>query len=61
MTTPKLSTIDNVSVNLLDVVTTCNQQSKQQVFKEKELIKTKGVEKWQQKKCLQKKFIEIIR
>jgi hypothetical protein len=31
------------------------------VFKERELVKAKGVEKWQQKECLRDLFIEIIK
>ncbi len=31
------------------------------MFKERELVKAKGVEKWQQKKCLRDLFIEIIK
>jgi hypothetical protein len=46
-----------VLVNVVAVVTTYNEQSKQQIFKE-ELVKAKGAEDWQQEKCL---FIEIVR
>jgi hypothetical protein len=31
------------------------------VFKEKELIKTKGAQDWQQEERLQDSFIEIVR
>jgi hypothetical protein len=31
------------------------------VFKEKELIKTKGAQDWQQEEHLQDSFIEIVR
>jgi hypothetical protein len=31
------------------------------VFKERELVKTKGVEEWQEKKHLQDSFIETIK
>jgi hypothetical protein len=33
----------------------------QQVFKEREPIKTKGVKKWQQEECLRDFFIEIVK
>ncbi len=39
-------------VNVVVVVTTYNEQSKQQIFKERELVKAKGAEDWQQEKCL---------
>jgi hypothetical protein len=44
MTTPKPPKIDNVPINEVVVVTTQSQQSEQQVFKERELVKTKWVE-----------------
>ncbi len=47
-TTFKLPKIDNMPVNVVVVVTTYNQQSKQQVFKEKESVKAKKYEEWQQ-------------
>jgi hypothetical protein len=31
------------------------------MFKERELVKAKGVEDWQQEECLQDSFIEIVR
>jgi hypothetical protein len=31
------------------------------VFKERELVKAKGVEDWQQEECLRDSFIEIVR
>ncbi len=31
------------------------------MLKERELVKTKGVEDWQQEKCLHDSFIETIR
>jgi hypothetical protein len=52
---------DNVLVNVLIVITTCNQQSEQHVFKERELVNTKGVKELQQEECLWDSFIEIIR
>jgi hypothetical protein len=48
MTTPKPIKTNNVQVNLVVIVTTCSQQPKQHVFKERELIKAKGVKDWQQ-------------
>ncbi len=48
MITPKSPKINNVPINVVGVVTTGNQRSEQHVFKEKEPIKTKGVEEWQQ-------------
>jgi hypothetical protein len=38
--------IDNVLVNVIVAITTCNQQSQQQVFKERESVKIKGVDEW---------------
>jgi hypothetical protein len=61
MTTPNLLKTNNVLVNVLGVITTHNQQLEQQVFKEKELVKAKGAEEWQQEECLQDYFIEIIK
>ncbi len=49
-TTLKLPKTNNVPFNVITIVTTCSQHSKQHVFKERELIKAKGVEDWQQKK-----------
>ncbi len=46
-TTPKSPTINNVPTNVAIVVTICNQQLEQQVFKERKLVKAKGVEDWQ--------------
>ncbi len=43
-TTPKPPKIDKVPINVIAIVTTCNQQLEQHVFKEKETIKAKGVE-----------------
>ncbi len=57
-TTPKP---DNVPINVVVVVTTRSQQPKQQVLKERESIKAKGVEEWQQKKRLRNSFIEIVK
>ncbi len=48
-------------VNVVVVIITCSQQSKQQMFKERESIEAKGVEDWQQEKHLQNLFIEIVR
>ncbi len=45
--TPKPSKIDNVLVNVVADVTTRSQQLEQHVFKERELVETKGVEEWQ--------------
>jgi hypothetical protein len=39
---PKLLKLDNVLVNVVAIVTSHNQQPKQQVLKERELIKAKG-------------------
>jgi hypothetical protein len=45
MTTPKPPKTNNVPINeVVVVVTTQSQQSEQQVFKERELVKTKWVE-----------------
>jgi hypothetical protein len=52
MTTPKSFKTNNVPVNVVNDVTTRNQQLEQQVFKERELVKTEGVEEWQQEECL---------
>ncbi len=57
MTTPKSLIINIMSVNVTIVVTICNQQPEQQVFKIKELVKAKEVEDWQFKKRLQYSFI----
>jgi hypothetical protein len=43
---PKPPKTNNVLVNVVDDVTIHSQQSKQQVFKERELVKTKRVEEW---------------
>jgi len=43
MTTLKPPKIDNVLVNIVVVITTCNQQLKQ-LFEEKESVKAKGIE-----------------
>jgi hypothetical protein len=43
-TTPKPPKLGNVLVNMVDVATTHSQQSEQQVLKERELVKDKGVE-----------------
>jgi outer membrane cobalamin receptor len=56
-TSLKLFKMDNVPINVIVVVTTRSQQSKQRVFKEKELAKTKGVEQWQQEERLHGFFI----
>jgi hypothetical protein len=45
MTSPKTN---NVPVNVIVVITTCSQQSKQHVFKKRELVKAKKIEDWQQ-------------
>ncbi len=42
-TTSKPLKTDNVPINVVATITTHSQQSKQQVFKEKELVKAKGV------------------
>ncbi len=52
---------DNMPVNVVVVVTTHNQQSKQQMFKGREPIKTKGAKYWQQEERLLVLFIEIVR
>ncbi len=44
MTTPKPPKINNVPINEVVVVTTQSRQSEQQVFKDRELVKTKWVE-----------------
>jgi hypothetical protein len=43
------------------VVTIRSQQLKQKVLKEREMVKAKGVEAWQQEKCIRESFIETIR
>jgi len=43
-TIPKWPKINNVSVNVIFVVITCSEQSKQHVFKEKEPVEAKGAE-----------------
>jgi hypothetical protein len=43
MTTLKPPKTDNVPVNIIVVITTCNQQLKQ-LFEERELVKAKGIE-----------------
>jgi hypothetical protein len=52
---------NNVLVNVIDVITIRNQQSEQQVFKERELVKIKWAEKWQQEELLWDPFIESIK
>ncbi len=46
-TTPKPPKTNNVLVNVIAIVTTHSQQLEQKVFKERELVKAKGVEDWQ--------------
>ncbi len=60
-TAPKPSKTNNVLINVVASITSHNQQSKQHVFKERESIKAKGAEKWQQEKHLQDSFIKTIR
>ncbi len=48
-------------INVVAIVTTRNQQLKQHVFKERELVKGKGVEDRQQEKHLRDSFIEIVK
>jgi hypothetical protein len=43
----KAPKIDNVPINVVAIVTTRIQQSEHKVFKEREPVKTKGVEEWQ--------------
>jgi hypothetical protein len=43
----KAPKIDNVPINVVAIVTTRIQQSENKVFKEREPVKTKGVEEWQ--------------
>ncbi len=52
MTTPKLPKTDMVLVNVIVAITIHNQQLEQQVFKEREPVKTIGVEEWQQEEPL---------
>ncbi len=52
---------DNVPINVVANVTTHIKQSEQQVFKERELVKTRGAKDWQQEKCLWDLFIEIVK
>lgn len=47
MSTPKPPQIDNVPINLVTTINIHSQQSKQHVFKEKELVKVKGMKDWQ--------------
>jgi hypothetical protein len=47
MTTPKPPQIDNVPINLVTAINIHSQQPKQHVFKEKELVKIKGMKDWQ--------------
>jgi hypothetical protein len=61
MTTPKLPKTNNVPVNVVAIVTIRSQQLKQQMFKERESIKAKGVEDWQQEKGLRNSFIETVK
>ncbi len=56
---PKPLRLDNVPINVVVAITIRNQQPKQQVLKEKELIKAKGVNDWQQEH-LHDSFIEIV-
>ncbi len=60
-TASKLPKTNNMLVNVVVVITTCNQQSEQQVFKEREPVKAKGVEDWQQEEHLRDLFIEIVK
>ncbi len=46
-TTSKPPKIDNLPINVVATITTHSQQSKQQVFKEKEPVEAKGVKEWQ--------------
>jgi hypothetical protein len=59
-TTHKSSKIDNLLVDVVAIITTHSQQSKQHVFKERELVKIKGAKEWQQEECLRDFFIEIV-
>ncbi len=47
MTSPKLPITDNVSINVIAIITTRNQQLEQQVFKERESVKAKWAKEWQ--------------
>jgi hypothetical protein len=55
---PKLN---NVPINVVVVIIICNQQPKQQVLKERELVKAKGVEDWQRGEHVHDSFIKTIR
>jgi hypothetical protein len=46
MITPKLPKTNNVLINVVIVITTHIQQLEQHVFKERQLVKTKRIEKW---------------
>jgi hypothetical protein len=60
MITPKPPKTKNVLVNVVVIVTIHNQQLKH-VFKERESIKAKGAEDWQQKKHIRDSFIENVK
>jgi hypothetical protein len=45
-TSPKPPKTNNVPINVVAAITTHSQQSKQHVFKKRELIKAKRIEDW---------------
>jgi len=51
VTTPKLPKLGNVPVNMIVAIITHNQQPKH-VLKERESVKAKGTEDWQQEERL---------
>jgi hypothetical protein len=60
-TKPKLLKPNNVLINVIIVIATCSDQLEQHELKEREPVKAKGIKYWQQEKCLQDSFIEIVR
>ncbi len=46
---------------LLPLIVNSSQQLEQHMFKFKKFVKAKGVEDWQQEKCLWDSFIETIK
>jgi hypothetical protein len=60
-TTSKPLKINNVRINVVAAITTRSQWLTHQMFKERESVKAKGVEDWQQEKRLWDSFIEIVR
>jgi hypothetical protein len=50
-----------VLVNVVAAITTHSELSTHQMFNERELVKAKGIEDWQQEKHLWDSFIEFAK